>query len=169
MRPPYPPPSYASIGRGRHAMPWFQKNCMALATLDPRLRCSCSDPDFARWAPEGRASDSVGWRQDCVGTQLAFATEEGLSTPAHFRTIALRRPSLALTLRRPTLAHCHPFLGPSGIVSLKAVSGAPNSWLSRCKWWSRCDSATVMPFFGLLQRFSRAANFTWRHSALQAY
>ncbi len=39
---------------------------------------SCSDPDFAKWSPilPGVAG-GTGWREHCVGTVLAFRSEDG--------------------------------------------------------------------------------------------
>ncbi len=39
---------------------------------------SCNDPEFAKWAPiRPHAADGIGWREDCIGTVLAFHSEDG--------------------------------------------------------------------------------------------
>jgi hypothetical protein len=39
---------------------------------------SCSDPTIANWAPNRPGvALGTGWREDCVGTVLAFRSEHG--------------------------------------------------------------------------------------------
>jgi hypothetical protein len=42
------------------------------------LHFSCSDPLFALNAPPGLPRATLGWREHCTGTEVAFETEDGM-------------------------------------------------------------------------------------------